>query len=70
MTLEQAKKLSETLFEGAKGCRACPNESNCAKGSSIAVCMDFHVAVGIQLGYNKALEDLKATKTLAENRGD
>lgn len=69
MTLEQAKKLSETLFKAAEGCKACPNESICAKsGSSLDKCMAFHVAIGIQLGYNKALEDLKAPKTLAENR--
>lgn len=68
MTLEQAKKLCETLFKGAKGCKDCPNESNCAKFSNLSVCMNFHVAMGIQLGYNKALDDLKASKTLAEDR--
>lgn len=70
MTQEQAKKLyDENFIADSRVCRECPYQSpDPQNGCTVENCAEHHVILGIQLGYNKALEDLKAPKTLAENR--
>ena len=70
MTQEQALKLAKERFVPSGDiCSKCPYESRDPQnGCTVENCVEFHVALGIQIGYDKALEDLKAPKTLAENR--
>jgi hypothetical protein len=72
MTQEQALKLAKEHLTSIEDiCSKCPYESiDPQNGCTVENCGEFHVALGIQIGYNKALEDLKAPKTLAENRED
>ena len=70
MTYEQAKKLLQKVHV-EPNCNECPYKSIDPQNScTIDDCMTHHEVLGIQIGYNKALEDLKAPKTLAENRED
>ena len=70
MTYEQAEKLLPKTYIEIK-CSECPYKSTDPQNScTIEDCITHHKVLGIQLGYNKALEDLKAPKTLAENRED
>lgn len=67
MTLEQALELVGKVSTPCDECpfnSSDPQERNCDS----YYCRVYSAAKGILLGYNKALEDLKAPKTLAENR--
>lgn len=71
MTYQQAKKLLPKAHEYEIKCSECPYKSTDPQEScSVDDCLMHYFVLGIQLGYNKALEDLKAPKTLAENRED
>lgn len=71
MTYQQAEKLIPTAHVQMNECHECPYESKDPQNScTIEDCITHHEILGIQIGYNKALEDLKAPKTLAENRED
>lgn len=68
MTQEQAKKLYDEFSENSP-CKDCPhNSTDPQNGCSLINCTEYSFISGAMLGYNKALEDLKAPKTLAENR--
>jgi hypothetical protein len=72
MTQEQATKLAKEYLDRNRDlCSMCPHElGDPHNGCTVENCAEFHMVLGIQLGYNKALGDLKAPKTLAENRED
>ena len=70
MTYQQADKLLPKAHVEIK-CKECPYESTDPQNyCTVDDCITHHFVLGIQLGYNKALEDLKVPKTLAENRED
>lgn len=74
MTPEQARQLFKELQQKAKEnierpCDNCPyNWTDPQEACTPDQCVEQHFVIGYLEGYNKALEDLKAPKTLAENR--
>jgi hypothetical protein len=70
MTPEQARQIFKKI--GSKiDCNNCPyNWADPQVHCNMEQCMEQHFVIGCLEGYNKALEDLKAPKTLAENRED
>lgn len=68
MTPEQVRQLFKKM--GSKiNCSDCPyNWTDPQVSCNMEQCMEQHFIIGYLEGYNKALEDLKAPKTLAENR--
>lgn len=53
-------------------CDSCPHNSNDPQDRTCTIdgCAEHYFEVGVDIGYNMALEDLKAPKILAENRED
>lgn len=68
MTQEQARQLYKNM-ELKIDCTDCPyNWTDPQEACTLDQCVEQHFVIGCLTGYNKALEDLKAPKTLAENR--
>ena len=68
MTPEQARQLYKNM-ESKIDCNDCPyNWTDPQEACTPDQCAEQHFVIGCLTGYNKALEDLKAPKTLAENR--
>lgn len=74
MTEEQARKLykethQELDLDVEHCCDSCPYSwTDPQEACTPDQCVEQHFVIGCLTGYNKALEDLKAPKTLAENR--
>lgn len=63
---EALRKVEHTI------CENCPYNANDPQDLTCTIdgCAERYFEVGAEIGYNMALEDLKAPKTLAENRED
>lgn len=74
MTEEQARQIYKEKLQKAREnsqhlCDSCPYKwTDPQEACTFDQCVEQHFVVGCLEGYNKALEDLKAPKTLAENR--